>query len=83
LVKVRVKFFSLYSDVVGEELVLEFNNSFTIGEFLKYISEKYPKLKELFEEVEPLILVNGVLRDSNYMVDSDVEIAVLPPVSGG
>ncbi len=85
MIKVRVKFFAVLTDVVGaKELAVEINKEkATVKEILEYIRNRYPKFKEIEKDIPILTLVNGV----NVLLDEEVkngdEVSLLPPVSGG
>lgn len=82
--KVKVKLFSLYRDAVG---VPELDLVVEEGSPIKYIIEKliknYPSLKGLFEEIKPVILMNGEVVEEDIAINRDSEIALAPPASGG
>ncbi len=80
---VKVKFFSLYSDVAGPETTLKLSNKASLSDLVNRVVEKYPGLQELFKKIKPLVLVNGEKVDSNYMLKDGDEVAFIPPASGG
>ncbi|ADM28407.1 MoaD family protein [Ignisphaera aggregans DSM 17230] len=82
--KIRVRLFSIYRDVVGrEQIEIEVSSGISVNEIINYLMDMYPKLKSVFSEIKPLVLINGAIVDENNIVDSDAEIAIIPPVSGG
>lgn len=83
MIHIRVKFFSLYSDIAGKEDHLVFDKEVSIRELVRKILEKYPGLSELFERVKPLILVNGSPINGDQVLHDGDEVAFLPPASGG
>ncbi len=80
---VKIKFFSLYSDVAGPETTLELPSKTSLSDLINRVVEKYPGLHRLFETVKPLVLVNGEKVNSNYMLKDGDEVAFIPPASGG
>lgn len=82
MIKVNVKFFSLYSDVVKES-TLTMDRELTVREIVGVVLEKFPRLRGLFDEVKPVILVNGRSVDENHVLKDGDEVAFLPPSSGG
>ncbi len=83
MARVKLRFFSLYSDVVGNELSIELEDGSRLSDLIVTLYEKYPRLRTLFDRVKPLILVNGVARDEEYIVKNGDEVAFIPPASGG
>ena len=85
MVRIRVKLFAVFADAVGaEELVISLSKEKAkVKDVLEYIRSKYPKFREIEEDVPVLMLVNGV----NVLQDSEVkegdEVSLLPPASGG
>jgi molybdopterin converting factor small subunit len=65
IMRIRIKFFSLYSDVVRER-VYEADKPICISTLMGKLIKDYPALKKLFEEAEPIILVNGTRVDHGY-----------------
>ncbi|MEM4788476.1 MAG: molybdenum cofactor biosynthesis protein MoaE [Ignisphaera sp.] len=82
--KVKIRLFSLYRDLVG---IPEVDIIVKEGVSIKYIVEEliknYPNLKDAFEEVKPIILMDGEVVEEDTVVNHDVEIAIAPPASGG
>jgi len=85
MVKVKVKLFAVFADAVGtKELVIDLSGKkVKVKDVLEYIRSKYPKFREVEENVPILMLVNGI----NVLPDDEVkdrdEVSFLPPVSGG
>ena len=55
----------------------------TTSKLEKYIVKKYPDLKKYIDQEVLRIAVNQEYIDENIPLNSDDEIAVFPPVSGG
>lgn len=81
--KLRVRFFSLYSDVAGDSVDVELEDGARVKDLVRVITSLYPRLKELFADIKPIVLVNGVARNSEYKLSEGDEIAFIPPASGG
>jgi len=80
---IKVLFFSIYRDVVGKTLVLSFENQITLRDLISIIIKQHPELDTLFNRVKPIILVNGVVKDPDTVLNDGDEVAFIPPVSGG
>ena len=82
--RVCVKYFSLIKDITGKESeCLELPEGATAGKLVKKLTEKYPQLKEISEEVPILVIVGEAVAGEDTPLSEDSEIAVIPPVSGG
>jgi len=82
--RIKIRFFSIYRDIIGkEQIVLESSDAIAIDSLIDELIDMYPRLKKIFSEIKPLILVNGSIVDETYVVSDDAEIAIIPPVSGG
>lgn len=82
--KVKVKFLSLYRDVVGmSETELNVSEHCTIAQVVNRLLDLYPKLKNIFDDVPPIIFVEDEIAKPDKIVDRDIEIAIAPPASGG
>ncbi len=79
--RIRIKFFSYFKDIVGaEEIEIDVRDRCTVEELLNVIAERWP---EMFEEDQVIILKNGMPAKFTDTIDENDEIAILPPVSGG
>ncbi|MCS7119104.1 MAG: ubiquitin-like small modifier protein 1 [Archaeoglobaceae archaeon] len=84
----RVKLFAIFREIAGiSEFDVEGRN---IGEVLENVTEKFPKLKEIFFADGKLrefvqIMINGkhFKEEMNFEVDEKDVVAIFPPVSGG
>ena len=59
--------------------ILEFKNSITVIELKNKFKSIYPKIANKDYQVA----VNQTIVDNNITIDSDSEIALLPPFAGG
>ena len=79
---VRVQFFSHLKDIVGaSELQLAPEQGATAGRLLSELYERYPKLRDWDSSI--LIGAGVDFVDRDYVLRSDDEIAIMPPVQGG
>jgi molybdopterin synthase catalytic subunit len=80
--KVNVKFFATYREVVGQSLVgMEVEEGLTLGQLLANIYEEHPRLKKWAESI--VCSVNKKYADEDAVLKDGDEVALLPPVSGG
>ncbi|MFQ6060480.1 MAG: MoaD family protein [Thermoplasmata archaeon] len=80
--KVIVRFFATYREVVGEKRIeMEIGEKATLGELLAHIYERYPKLEKWSKTIVPSVN-RKYAKDSTALREGD-EVALLPPVSGG
>ncbi len=82
---IRVKAFSVFTDVLGKELILEIPGRETISldELIDLLTKKYSELSRLLDKIEYILLVNGKRVDEKYTLHNGDEVAILPPASGG
>jgi molybdopterin converting factor small subunit len=74
--------FGITKDITGS-LFIDFDagvNSLSIGELKENLFNQYPALKDL---TSLSIAVNNKYASNEIMVNSQDEIALIPPVSGG
>ncbi len=80
----KIKYFAWLKDITKSESETFDNiNIGNINELKKYIIKKYPDLKKYIDQEVLRIAVNQEYIDENIPLNSDDEIAVFPPVSGG
>lgn len=91
--KITVRAFADYREIIGKEMELVLPEGKTIGELLAGLGDRYPKLRrEMFTPAGELkefinIFINGrniaFLNDmATPLSDGDI-IALFPPVAGG
>ncbi|XP_055354574.1 uncharacterized protein LOC129600173 [Paramacrobiotus metropolitanus] len=86
--EITLKFFAKAKDLTGTaetKFHVKQSNSLTVGSFLQQVHSKFPRLRELNNEV---ILAHNLEfvelnPTSPFNIRSGDEIAFLPPVSGG
>jgi molybdopterin synthase sulfur carrier subunit len=78
--KITLKYFGMIAEALAkqqEELAMEQNQ--TVSDLRNQLEKTYPKLKS----IDYRIAVNQTLVESNYSIQSDSEVALLPPFAGG
>ncbi|MEM0027319.1 MAG: molybdenum cofactor biosynthesis protein MoaE [Ignisphaera sp.] len=83
--KIRIKLFSLFRDIFNSneiEIQVE-KSSITIEELRDILIRINPRMREILNYIDPIIMVNGIVADMNTKISERDEIALLPPVSGG
>jgi MoaD family protein len=91
--RITIRSFADYREIIGKEMELDLPEEKTIGELLAGLGETYPALRrEMFKPTGELkefinIFINGrniaFLADMNTrLADGDI-IALFPPVAGG
>jgi molybdopterin converting factor subunit 1 len=81
-VKVRLRFFAVLKEVVGQdEIEKDVPDGTTARGLLDTMVTEFPKLGRYADVTQ--VAVNHELVDSEYKVEPEDEIAFLPPVSGG
>jgi molybdopterin synthase sulfur carrier subunit len=82
LLKIRVKFFASYREIVGQsDMVLELKEGTTVWALLGLLREKHPKLGSLTDTI--IASVNKRYAREDVVLKEGDEVALLPPVSGG
>jgi len=80
----KIKYFAWLKDITNSESeVFENNNISNIDELKKFLVKKYPELQKHFEQDVLRIAVNQEYILENIYLNSNDEIAIFPPVSGG
>lgn len=78
---VNILLFGITKDMVGKQkLQMKLPKATTLADFKKILSEKYPELIELNSIA---IAVNSEYATDEIVLQSNDEIALIPPVSGG
>jgi molybdopterin synthase sulfur carrier subunit len=78
--KITLKYFGMIAEALAkqqEELTVE--QSQTVSDLRNQLEKTYPKLKS----IDYRIAVNQTLVESNYSIQADSEVALLPPFAGG
>ena len=80
--RVTVKLFASYRDLLGEEeLEMECEPGATVGDALELLKRTYPVLAE--QGYSPLTACNLKHVSKRHALEDGDELAIFPPVSGG
>lgn len=78
--KVNVLAFGIAKEIFGKTVIdVELSES-TIAALKHTLEEKYPRLKQL---ATYMVAVNNEYAQPTQQINSNDEIAIIPPVSGG
>lgn len=78
---VSVLLFGITRDLTGQSSVsVPLQEGAQVGDLLKRLHEQYPALSGIRSL---LVAVNGEYAETNQVLGSKDEIALIPPVSGG
>jgi len=81
-VRVRVRFFAALREVVGRDAMeREVPQGTTVGRLLDDLVSEYPRLSPFANVIQ--VAVNQEFTGRQQRVQSEDEVAFLPPVSGG
>jgi molybdopterin synthase catalytic subunit len=81
---VRIRFFASYRELIGrEEVGLNVQESITLGELLEKLKREVPRVSKVLDTGSPIIAVNQEIATKDTLVESNSEVAIFPPVSGG
>lgn len=81
---VKVRFFASYRELIGrEEVVLEVRKSIPLEELLEKLRREVPGVRKVLDSGSPIIAVNHEIAGEDTRVESNAEVAIFPPVSGG
>jgi len=82
MMKVKLLFFAMYRELVGEkEREVELREGSTVKDLLRRMEEEYPKLHRLHDAV--MIAVNTEYVTTETTLKENDQVAFIPPVSGG
>jgi molybdopterin converting factor small subunit len=80
--KIRVLFHSYFRDLTGaSEHLEELPNGATVGNLVKLLHTKFPKLKPM--ERSTLIAVGVDYQGADHILQDGDEVSLFPPVQGG
>lgn len=75
----KVRYFAYFKEKVGADTgIIELDEPYSVSNLRKKISGLHQ-----IDEEKILIAINGSFADLNRVFNSDDEIAIFPPVSGG
>ena len=79
---VKVLLFALAKDLAGaDSIALEVPEGTTVAGLRSLLAERCPPLRQVLER--SMIAIDSSYAKDGDLVPSDVEIACIPPVSGG
>jgi molybdopterin converting factor subunit 1 len=79
---IEIRFFARAKDLINVELLsAQLPDGTTVGALRQWLGRTYPQLSNLLSRTA--IAVNEEFADDSHVLESGVEVAVLPPVSGG
>lgn len=80
----RMKFYSVFRDAVNaSEIEVSVEKSLTVRELIDLLKKRFPLLEKLFKDYNPTVIVDGEVVNEDFVIDRDVEVAIVPPASGG
>ena len=77
---ITVKLFGIAKDIIGSSTLNIEHELSTVEDLLKYLKSEYPKFKEV---TSLLVAINDEYANSTAILNSEDEVALIPPVSGG
>ena len=82
MISVNIKPFASYREMIGEKgIVMNLPEGAAVSALISDLVDKYPGLKPV--ESKMVVAVNYEYQGHNYILRSDDEVALIPPVSGG
>lgn len=79
--RVNILLFGITKDIIGKQkLQLDLPDFSTVGDFKDVLSQSYPELNDLNSIA---VAVNNEYANDGMLIQSQDEIALIPPVSGG
>lgn len=89
--EVRVKLFGPLSTLVEKrQLLLIVNHNYSVGDLISRLFELYPHLSDLLQDgwrqeldAYLIVLKNGEILTSEYLLKEGDEITIATPISGG
>jgi molybdopterin converting factor small subunit len=80
--KIKVNFHSYFKDLAGcIETTLDVPSGSTIGDLLKMLYDRFPKLSAM--QNSTLIAVDVEYQGRSYLLKENDEVSLFPPVQGG
>ncbi|CCH52181.1 hypothetical protein BN8_01155 [Fibrisoma limi BUZ 3] len=78
---ISVLLFGITRDITGQSAVsVPLSDGNRVGDLLQRLQQQYPRLSDIRSL---LVAVNGEYADSDTVINSKDEVALIPPVSGG
>ena len=82
MISVNVKPFARYREIMGEQsIVIKLPSGSLVADLIIDLVIQYPELKSIQHNL--VVAINYEYQDHNHLLQSDDEVALIPPVSGG
>jgi MoaD family protein len=80
--KIRLKFFALYRDVVGKSQVdMEIDDGWKVKDLVEKVLEDFPAMKKFRDDI--IVSVNRNYSSDDTLINEGDDVAIFPPVGGG
>lgn len=83
MVIIRLKAFSIFSDILGQENILKLEDKTSVKQLVEYLKRNNKQFENMIKQVPAIVLVNGRLVSQEYELKNNDEVAIIPPASGG
>ena len=81
-ITITLRLFAIYRERVGQECIeATLQSGSTVADALTYLGELHPNTLSLMSTT--MVAVNQEYTERDYVLQSNDEIALIPPVSGG
>ncbi len=84
---IKLRLFGIFKNNINSEVIdFVLKSEISLFEFKKIISNKYLDANEIdkFEASQDSVFANNFeILDESFIINNDIEIAILPPVCGG
>lgn len=80
-IQIKVLFFGSLKEFFCDQVELQVPDNINLGRLMKIFKEKSPEASNILSSCR--IAVDNELRDLDFIVNEPLEIAFLPPYSGG
>jgi molybdopterin converting factor small subunit len=79
--EVKIIAYGIAKDITGSRRsILNVPDAITVGDFRSVLYREFPELKEL---TSLAIAIDDEYRDDKFLIHENVEVILIPPVSGG
>lgn len=83
MVTVKLKAFSIFSDIFGREEILNIDGRISVKDLIDHLKKNNKIFAETIKQIPVIILVNGKSVSEEYVLKENDEVAIIPPASGG
>ena len=77
---ISVKLFGIAKEIVGSSTINIEQDLSTVEDLLSYLKSEYPRFKDL---TSLLVAINDEYANTSTIINSNDQVAIIPPVSGG